>query len=374
MPVEDTPTTDPALAESAFVALAEAVPVPVLVTERDGTVVSANSNFRFSFGVLQNDLAGTPLDIILSAGPLSVFRRVLEEADRHGASTDHELSSSEPALDLFEFVVSASLSAVSPSRTLVVFVVREVTSGLELTRLQEKDQIQGYLLKALVHDLRTPLSAISNGLEFVSTTLPAEGETVSAEERDDLVEVIDVVRDSCGQIDQLLGDFGDFVEFHREHNPHALCAVRLEEVAEDVMDAHRLRDLHHDLELETHGCGEVLGDPTRLRRAIDNLISNAIKYSPAGGTVRVKIEGDERNVAISVSDEGLGISAEYLERIWEPFYRLRNADTSAIEGTGLGLSIVRFIVDRHEGEIHVESTPGVGTTFRVRLPRSGAAS
>lgn len=110
------------------------------------------------------------------------------------------------------------------------------------------------------------------------------------------------------------------------------------------------------------------GDAVRLESVFGNLIHNAIKYSPDGGHIVITSSADDSRVAYGVTDQGLGISHEHIPHLFEQFYRVRDAATARIEGSGLGLSIVKTIVEKHGGEVFVESTPGEGSTFGFWLP------
>ncbi len=115
----------------------------------------------------------------------------------------------------------------------------------------------------------------------------------------------------------------------------------------------------------------VQGDEAKLERLLDNLVSNAVKFSPDGGYVRASVTDDARNAEIRVRDDGPGLPPEQLEMIFAPFYRAPGAAT--VPGVGLGLTIVKQITERHGGQVHVDSVLGAGATFVVRLPltRSG---
>jgi len=119
---------------------------------------------------------------------------------------------------------------------------------------------------------------------------------------------------------------------------------------------------------------EILGEETQLTSMFANLVENAVKYTPRGGRVEVTAGVDEERgeVVVRVSDTGIGIAQEDLSRIFERFYRVDKARSKETGGTGLGLSIVRHVVNKHRGSVTVESTPGEGTTFTVRLPRGRA--
>jgi signal transduction histidine kinase len=123
----------------------------------------------------------------------------------------------------------------------------------------------------------------------------------------------------------------------------------------------------HAIDLETSGECLVLGDPERIERVLQNLVSNAVKYSPAGTRVTVRIEKGPQFAVLSVSDEGPGIGEEDLRVLFQPFGRGRSADAFA-EGTGMGLYIVKRIIEAHDGRIEVQSEFGRGTTFRISLP------
>lgn len=117
--------------------------------------------------------------------------------------------------------------------------------------------------------------------------------------------------------------------------------------------------------------GLRVGDTGGLSRLCSNLVRNAVKYTPRGGAITISLSQSPQGVDLTVTDTGLGISAADQERMFDEFFRCTNPDAIALPGTGLGLSIVLRIVERHRGQIRVESVLGAGTTFRVTLP-SGA--
>jgi signal transduction histidine kinase len=115
--------------------------------------------------------------------------------------------------------------------------------------------------------------------------------------------------------------------------------------------------------------GTIRADPSSLDELVGNLVDNAVRYTPAGGTVTVEVDSTEDGAAVTVSDTGPGIGSEDLEHIFEPFYR--GPAQKNIPGTGLGLPIVRRIAERHGGRVEVQTALGKGSTFRVFLPRTG---
>ncbi|GAB4408117.1 MAG: hypothetical protein Kow00106_01160 [Anaerolineae bacterium] len=123
-----------------------------------------------------------------------------------------------------------------------------------------------------------------------------------------------------------------------------------------------------ETDLPEEGC-PIQVDATRIQGAISNLINNAIKYSPDGGVVHISLTDKGDAITFQVTDQGIGIPPEELERIFEPGYRVRSKETERIEGTGIGLAIVRTVVDKHGGKVFVHSIPGQGSTFGFTLPR-----
>jgi signal transduction histidine kinase len=112
----------------------------------------------------------------------------------------------------------------------------------------------------------------------------------------------------------------------------------------------------------------VAGDPAHLHRMMDNLVGNALKFTPAGGSVSVRLLGDELTVRLEVSDTGIGIPPDQLGRIFDRFYQVDGSMIRRYGGVGLGLALVREIVEAHSGQVSVQSTPGEGATFSVTLP------
>jgi signal transduction histidine kinase len=112
----------------------------------------------------------------------------------------------------------------------------------------------------------------------------------------------------------------------------------------------------------------LVGDPDALRSAVQNVISNAVKYSAAGGVVEATTDLDGDRLRVSVSDRGIGIDASDLQHVFKPFYRGRRALDAQIRGTGVGLSVVRHVVDAHQGHITIESRPGEGTRVVLIFP------
>lgn len=214
---------------------------------------------------------------------------------------------------------------------------------------------------ALAHELRTPLAALRGEIE-TAMLKPAAGADLTRrlasqlEEIDKLKRLIDQIlvlaRADAGQI-PLACDRVDL----------AALAASLTGQLEPVAQAKGI-----DLQGECEGAVFVQGDAEWLKRVLLNLIDNALKFTPTGGHIRVGVSSDEDGVRLVVRDTGAGIPPEARSHLFERFFRADPARSPAVVGAGLGLSLAKWIVDRHHGDIQVESQPGQGSTFTVRLP------
>ena len=210
------------------------------------------------------------------------------------------------------------------------------------------------------HELRTPLTVLKGGIEVA-----LRADRASSEYRD-------VLRSSLEEVEQLIALAENLLLFSRLRMDMALPrqTIELETLLMEVVDTGaRLADGRGVV--VRLGAVEPLvvhGDPSTLRRALVNLVENAIKYTKAGGKVELSLERDGRHAVVAVSDTGVGMNPVDADRIFEPFVRLDSARAGEAGGAGLGLSIVDSIVAAHDGRLSVQTAPGVGSTFAIRLP------
>ena len=240
------------------------------------------------------------------------------------------------------------------------FYLRRVILLLQAERAKDR------FLAIISHELRTPLTSILGYLEILveggEEAVPSEGNR----------RFLEIMYRNARRLLRLVGDVM-FVtqmsagEAQFEHAEVDLAAVAQESIA---VFAQRAAQQGVELNADIAEIGKAcVGDRGRLGQAIDNLISNAIKFTPEGGTVTVRLrpDGPDRAV-IEVADTGIGVPQAEQKRLFEDFYRASAANRDAFQGTGLGLGIVKTIVTAHEGEIEFESEEGVGTTVRITLP------
>jgi signal transduction histidine kinase len=237
-----------------------------------------------------------------------------------------------------------------------VYALQDVTDehALEKTRSD--------FVATASHELRTPLAAVYGAVR----TLRREDVELSAEDRTTFLEMIESEALRLSRIvDQILlaGQLdADAVELRlTESDPAEVAAGVIESASVHLPEG-------ISLGLNADGGSPIMCDENKLRQVLVNLLDNAIKYSPDGGKVGIRIEQDGALCLIEVSDEGLGIPSSEREKIFEKFYRLDPQQTKGVGGSGLGLYICRELVERMDGQLSVESEPGVGSRFQVALP------
>lgn len=230
-------------------------------------------------------------------------------------------------------------------------------------RAEELIRLRDEFVAVVSHELRTPLTSIIGYLELL---VDEESGGLTPEQES----YLEIVQRSTARLVELVGDLLLVAEAERGPLALELGEIDLVELAAHAVDAARpAADARGVvLSFDAGAPGSVGGDATRLAQMLDNLISNAIKFTPSGGSVTVRAGRRGSDVVFEVVDTGDGISALDHERLFEPFFRSREANARAVPGTGLGLTITKAIVEAHNGTIEVESVPGAGATFRVWLP------
>jgi len=234
-------------------------------------------------------------------------------------------------------------------------------------KLRELDTLKDEFISLISHEFRTPLTSVAGFVEL----LRDDGAVVSSEHRGYLA----VIDRNARRLLRLVNDLLLIAQIDAHRFELEVRDVDLREaVAEAVEGAQLAADaagVALDVELPPRPLTAVV-DEARVAQLLDNLISNALKFTPAGGRVTVACRPRRRTAELAVSDTGVGIDISDQARVFDRFYRTRQAREGAVAGSGIGLTIVRAIVERHSGTISLESAPHAGTTVVVRLPLSGA--
>jgi PAS domain S-box-containing protein len=237
----------------------------------------------------------------------------------------------------------------------------------DLSRYREEQELQKTFISVVSHELKTPVSIIKG---YAGTLRRDEAKWPP----EVLNEYLSVIEEEADQLTELIDQLLEASRLQSGAFQLEIADVWLPEIARSVVRKFRSQTSAHQIEMAFPDSIPIIrGDERRLTQVLNNLVSNAIKYSPDGGTIRVSGEVQRDHVLVSVSDEGIGIPEHQKDRIFEKFSRLDNALSRRTEGTGLGLFLTRAIVEAHHGRVWFSSNEGgrPGTTFTFCLPREG---
>ncbi|HEY9114952.1 MAG TPA: ATP-binding protein [Bacteroidales bacterium] len=246
--------------------------------------------------------------------------------------------------------------------------IENISKHLFLKRMTKKmnkegKQIRFQFLSVLSHELKSPINAIEGYLRIMQ-------EKQVGDNIDDYMAMIDRSLIRIKGMRGLIMDMLDLTRLESGNKTRNIQKVSVNDIAKMAVDAvlpmaiQRNIKVHFDADTEL----SMLTDAGELEIILNNLLSNAVKYNKEGGEVHFNIKKKGNNLVFKIEDTGIGISEENLSNLFKEFSRIKTEQTRDITGSGLGLSIAKKMVDLNNGEIHVDSTPGIGTTFTVLLP------
>jgi two-component system phosphate regulon sensor histidine kinase PhoR len=233
----------------------------------------------------------------------------------------------------------------------------------DVTELRRLERVRQDFVANVSHEFKTPLTAIQG---FAETLLAGALEDPNNNRR-----FLEIIRDQAARLAQLTDDLLKLARIEAGKLEVEFSPVSLMEVIERCAETSLLKASRKQIAIQVNvppGLPPVLGDAGLLREVLQNLIDNAIQYTPEGGQIQVCASAGARQAVVTVSDTGIGIPLADQERIFERFYRVDAARLREAGGTGLGLSIARHIVESHGGRIWVESAVGAGSKFSFSVP------
>jgi len=340
---------DEALLEVETLAAAiEGMDEGMWITDANGVVLRHNEALRSILGTDQELVGQRPLFLVRR----TELHDAVLRACREGVTSKVEVSMDAPRSKTLEVHI-APLGGSLPGSAAVF---RDVTERKRLERVRQD------FVANVSHELRTPIAAILGYAETLRS-----GALSDAEHAPGMVEIIHRQSERLGE---LASDLLELSRLDAGERPLSSAPVSLGEVARQASEAMepRAAGKHLSFQLRIPEDLTARADPKALEQVLLNLLDNAIKYTPEGGTVELVGERVGDRAQLSVKDTGLGIEAKHLPRLFERFYRVDRGRSREQGGTGLGLSIVRHLVHGMEGEVRVASQLGVGSTFTVVLP------
>lgn len=330
--------------------------VPPGVAAMLASMDDAASVVDSSFVVLASSSAaaryGVVVDTILSNPQLRGLLRKARDSGKPRTET-MRISSAGPLPEAR--LISARASVLAPS--LLLLVIRDKTAQERL------DQMRSDFVANTSHELKTPVGALM---------LLAEAIEAAADDPEQVRVFSGRLLAEATRLKTLTGRILTLSRLQAATGIAETELVSIDEVVASSVDAHSVAADAAGVQLVRGGDRDIRikGDTHILIEAVGNLVANAIAYSPRGSRVAIGVSANDEVVEIAVSDQGIGVSPEDQERVFERFYRADAARSSRTGGTGLGLSIVRHATQHHGGEVRLWSQPGRGSTFTIRLPRT----
>jgi two-component system phosphate regulon sensor histidine kinase PhoR len=336
---------------AAWTALIEALPEPVILVDPEIRVVSAN---RVAWRILPALRVGEPLALALrTPDVLDSIRRVQQSGDAETVEWHERVP-----VDRFFEVAVAPLRRLADSHAIALTL-------RDLTEVRSVERMRVDFVANASHELRTPLASL---LGFVETLQGAARDDPVAREK-----FLAIMRDQTRRMARLVDDLLSLSRI--EQNLHLRpddpvdLALAVRYIVESLSTL--ARDMGMTLRIHAPATVLVAGDHDELTRVAENLIENAIKYGrfeKSGGGVDISVITSQGEGVLQVRDRGPGIAPEHVPRLTERFYRVDAGASRAKGGTGLGLALVKHIVARHRGRLIIESSPGDGACFTVKIP------
>ncbi|GLV59577.1 hypothetical protein KDH_64030 [Dictyobacter sp. S3.2.2.5] len=352
----------------------------LLITDAKGAITSLNTSAEQLLAQAQTEFTpGVPLRQLAETSSVPWLPRLADII--HQALSGHTVKNQElvagqedDRVPLTLNISAAPLHDASEFATRpvgVVAVVNDVTSSKQVEKLKDD------FVSVVSHELRTPLTAIKGYTQHLVRRVErrlrklrssTEGAVIDSPESQDL-RSLSIIQSQTEHLERLVNDLLDLSQvqwgqIHLHYETFDLPAVLGELVRSVQASAEQ-----HSLILETTDReASVVADRARIEQVIGNILDNAVKYSPHGGQVIVRLYKQPSQYHISIKDQGIGVNPEHFEHIFERFYRIHNTSSQHYAGIGLGLYVAKAIIDRHGGQIWLENNQGTGSTFHVTLP------
>jgi two-component system phosphate regulon sensor histidine kinase PhoR len=347
-----------------FRGIVEAAPDAMLVVAADGRIVLANPRTEVMFGYPLGELPGQSIEVLIPHQHRAAHVGYRAEFGESPATRDMGLHADLYGLrrDQTEFPIDVSLAPLRTEEGVMTIVaVHDATQRKKVEA--QTQQLRDDIIATVSHELRTPLTSIIGYAEVLDDLderdLSAQARTMmSAIHRNAMREL------------RLVDDLLTMAFLDDARLAVTLTPLDLVEVVAQVVDDAQLQARAADLTLRmgANACAPIRGDRTRLAQVTDNLIVNAMKFTPAKGRIEVCVTNQGDTAVLEVRDTGVGIAAEDLPQLFERLYRSASAIASQTPGAGLGLPIVKKIVTAHGGQVEVSSELGRGTVVRVLIP------
>ncbi len=362
----------------------------LLITDARGTIASLNRSAQELFSLAQVDVVQEPptslreLAAKSNVSWLSDLAEIVEQALAGNTIMNRELIAGING-EYVPLTLSISAAPLHDSTLVPTHPVGVVAVLNDITPHKQIEKLKDEFVSVVSHELRTPLTAIKGYTQHLMRRIERRlrearqaqkksGPLTEPPETYDL-RSLHIVQSQTEHLERLVNDLLDLSrvqwgELHLQYSNFYLADLLSERVQLAQVSA-ELHTIYLDIQVQD---SRVVADQLRISQVVGSILDNAVKFSPQGRQVTVKLEEQNNDYLISVTDEGIGVSPEYFDHIFERFYRVRNIASRQYSGIGLGLFVAKAIVEAHGGNIWLSSNQGVGSTFYFTLPRTPKTS
>ena len=335
----------------------------VITFDNEKKITHINRNAYIMFGIIEVEIVGKRYNKCFPEHLVSIMDFILKETQDKGFVLDYQVNYELVGGVTIPLGISTSMLRNDSYETIGITVVsRDMTASRELDRLRNLDKMKSDFVSTVSHELRSPLTTIKAYLDTLINRVDEDDK----ETRNMFLATIDK---EANRLYSLIEDMLDLSRIESGKIQLELEFMDITEVVKEVISLCKMQTEKHTIHSDIPDkLPKVMADKDRLTQVFINLLNNAIKYSPEGKNIWVKMEGKDNSLRISFRDEGMGLKEEDKYKVFEKFYRVDSQQTSNIGGTGLGLPVVKKLVDMHHGKIEVETEVGKGSEFIVLLP------
>ena len=327
----------------------------LIVTDIYNRVILMNPAAEDQLGIRFTEVINRSIDFAIQDETLRDRINTTLNKKETGYEFDFQLPGAGPKNPRIMRARTSEIADKTGKQTGIVTIIHDVTHEREVERMKNE------FLSTAAHELRTPITSIQGFSELLLNR-----KNLQEKEQEEFISYINK------QSLNLAAIVNDLLDISRLESGRSFLLNKekciLGDAFKSLIQYVQGMSSKHTLEVNLPEKPlELLVDKEKMEQVLKNLLSNAVKYSPDGGTICLSVKKMQSTIEISIADQGIGMTPEQVEKIFEKFYRVDVSD-SAVEGTGLGMTIVKYIVEAHDGKVRVESRPGKGTTVRFLIP------
>jgi len=337
----------------------------LLAVDAQGRVTLVNRAFKQLFGLEQRkNLVGKPLGKALPEGLGRYFGRIVHRTWREG--DQREVEAEIECGDGRKLPVDVSTLLLRDDQFEIqsqLVLVQDLSQSRELVKLRQLDTMKDNFISTVSHELRTPLTSMLASLALVQQGFVGE----ISQRQSDMLQIIDR---NAKRLKAIINDLLDLSRLESGRTQLNLEPVELDPLIRDCLGEMKPLATDKRIQLRTslRFGGRLRADPMKIQQVLINLVGNALKFTPEGGSITVESRRSKEGARIRVKDTGCGIPRDQLDKVFQRFYQVEDTLTRSKQGTGLGLPICKRIVELHGGRIRVESEPERGCCFEFTLP------